>query len=150
MVPNGLIANLYGPINGRRHDGYLLAKSQLIHKLTQKFNVFRVPPYIYGDTAYPLKKYLMVPFKGPINVQQRMVNKEMSKLRVSVEWGFAKIIALFPFLDFKKNLKIYKQEVGNYFKVAAILTNCHTCLYGSQVSQYFECDPPELDEYLAI
>lgn len=86
----------------------------------------------------------MVPFKPAHNRVEEIVNKKMSKIRVSVEWGFAKIIQLFPFLDFKKNLKVYKQELGDYYKVGTILVNCHNCLYGSQVSTYFECDPPTL------
>lgn len=90
----------------------------------------------------------MVPFKGVMTRNQNKLNKKMSKLRVSVEWGFGKILQLFPFLDFKKNLKIYKQPVGNYYKVGVILTNCHTCIYGSQVSDYFGCDPPALEQYL--
>lgn len=90
----------------------------------------------------------MVPFKGALTRNQNRVNKQMSKLRVSVEWGFEKIIQLFPFLDFKKNLKFYKQPIGNYYKVGAIFTNCHTCLYGSQASTYFGCDPPQLEQYL--
>lgn len=141
ILPNGIIANMYGPVNGRRHDGHVLAKSRLIEKLEAKFNIFRTPPYIFSDTGYPLKKFLITPFKATQNRNEKIVNKKMSKLRVTVEWGFAKIIQLFPFLDFK-------QELGNYYKVATILTNCHTCLYGSQVCDYFELDPPTLEDYL--
>lgn len=149
MVPNGIIANWFGPTNGRRHDSFVLAKSRLHDKLEQKFQRYTAPPYIYSDAGFPLKKYLIVPFKGTITRRQNIVNKKMTKLRVAVEWGFSKIVQLFPFLDYKKNMKVYKQEVGNYFKVGVILTNCHTCLYGSQVSSYFGCDPPTLEEYLA-
>lgn len=148
MLPNGIIGNLFGPVNGRRHDGHVLAKSGLLDKLEHKFQGFQSPPYMYSDTGYLLRKFLIVPFKGAVDRRQNMVNKQMTKLRVTVEWGFAKIIQLFPFLDFKKNLKVYKQEVGDYYKVGAILINCHTCLYGSQVCDYFECNPPELEQYL--
>lgn len=61
---------------------------------------------------------------------------------------FAKIIQIFPFLDLKKNLKVYKQSVADYYKVGVILTNCHTCLYGGQVAENFDCEPPQLDIYL--
>lgn len=148
ILPNGIIANLFGSVNGRRHDRHVLAKSRLLTKLQQKFRRFQNPPYMYSDTGYPLKKFLITPFKGAINMRQRFVNKEMSKLRVSVEWGFGKVVQLFPFVDFKKNLKLLNQQVPNYYKVSVILTNCHTCLYGSQVSSYFQCDPPELEDYL--
>ena len=72
-------------------------------------------------------------------------NSKMSKLRVSVEWGFGKTCQLFAFLDFKKNLKILLQPIGKYYLVAAVLANCHTCLYGSQTSTFFGVDPPELE-----
>lgn len=147
-MPNGVIANLFGSIAGRRHDGHLLARSRLVESLEQKFNGIASPPYVYGDSAYPLRKFLITPFRGVHSRPERKVNRLMSSLRVSVEWGFSKIIQLFPFVDFKKNLKLYKQGVSKYFKVATILTNCHTCLYGSQVSDYFDCEPPMLEEYL--
>ena len=38
--------------------------------------------------------------------------------------------------------------MGLYYPVANILTNCHTCLYGSQSSLYFNLAPPVLEDYL--
>ena len=35
VAPNGLIANLYGPVEGRRHDSGMLAMSRLLQKLRQ-------------------------------------------------------------------------------------------------------------------
>lgn len=147
MFPNGIIYNLFGSIVGRRHDGYLLAKSKLIQRMELKFNGWQNPVYIYGDSGYPLLKTLIVPFKGNMNRKEKKANAIMSKLRVTVEWGFAKIISLFPFIDFKKNLKVGKEKVPTFYKVATILTNCHTCLYGSQVCHYFELEPPTLEDY---
>ena len=43
----------------------------------------------------------------------------------------------FFYLDFKRNNKLLLQPVGKYDLVAALLTNCHTCLYGSQTSIFF-------------
>lgn len=63
----------------------------------------------------------------------RQLNRIMSLSRITVEWAFGKIIRYFAFLDVKKNLKLQLQPVGKMYVVAAILTNCHTCLYGSQV-----------------
>lgn len=72
----------------------------------------------------------------------------MSSLRVTVEWWFAKILQIFSFVDYKKNLKICKQNVAKFYKVATILTNCHTCLYGSEGSGYFNSSVPQLENYL--
>lgn len=148
MLPCGIVSNLFGSMIGRRHDGHLFAKSKLCTKIERKFNGWNNPPYLFGDSGYPLSKYVIVPFKGNVTRRETRVNKKMSRLRIAVEWGFSKIIQLFPFVDFKKNLKVNKQSVSKYYKVATILTNCHTCLYGSQVCQYFELDPPRLEEYL--
>jgi len=39
-------------------------------------------------------------------------------------------------------------RVKKYYLVAAIFTNIHTCLKGSQVSTFFDCSPPILEEYM--
>lgn len=149
MLPNGIVHNMFGSVVGRRHDGHLLVRSKIVQKVEQKFSDWEDPPYLYEDSGYPLSKVLIVPFKGGnLSRAQRKVNRKMSAVRVTVEWGFAKVLQLFPFLDFKKNLKVQKQKVPQYYKVATILANCHTCLYGSQVCEYFEIEPPTLEEYL--
>ncbi|CAN0563133.1 unnamed protein product, partial [Laminaria digitata] len=33
VLPNGMIGDMYGPVPGRRHDSYLLHKSQLNERL---------------------------------------------------------------------------------------------------------------------
>lgn len=73
----------------------------------------------------------------------------MSSCRVSVEWGFGKIMGLFQFLNHEENLRVLHQPVGLYYPVANILANCHTCLYGSQTGDYFGLAPPQLEEYLS-
>lgn len=148
LLPNGMIFNLFGAVPGRRHDGHMLAKSRLLQTLEVRFHQYVDPPHIYGDSGYPLRKFLITPFKGRLNRSEKKVNKKMSSLRIAVEWGFAKILQLFPFNDYKKNLKVGKQKVAEIYKVSIILSNCHTCLYSSQVCEYFDCDPPLLEDYL--
>lgn len=75
-------------------------------------------------------------------------NRGMSFVRQAVEWGFGKVVNNFAFVDFKKNQKIMVQEVPTMYKAAVLLTNCHTCLYGSETSMYFDARPPTLNEYL--
>jgi hypothetical protein len=52
----------------------------------------------------------------------------MKVLRIAVEWGFQKVASQFAFVDFKKNQKLLLQEVETMYKIAVLLTNCHTCL----------------------
>ena len=74
-------------------------------------------------------------------------NKGMSSVRVSVEWLFGDVINYFKFLDFKKNLKIRLSQVGKMYIVCAILRNALTCMYKNTTSQFFELEPPTIQEY---
>ena len=148
-TPNGLVANLYGPVEGKRHDCALLAMSGLLQALQQ----FSHGPNgellcIYGDSAYPLRRHLLSPYAGAnLNQQQKDFNKSMSTERVSVEWVFGGIINTFKHTDFKKNIKVGLSSVGKMYKVSALLTNAHGCLYRNQISQFYNIDPPLLEQY---
>ena len=72
----------------------------------------------------------------------------MSKIRQLVEWSFGKVSLLFAFIDFEKNLKLAKQPIASYWRVACLLTNCHSCLYSNQTSMYFGIPTPDLEDYL--
>lgn len=123
----------------------MLSHSEITNQLEANFPGF----CLYGDPAYPLRPQLISPYKGAnLTDGQAAFNKAMSSVRQSVEWEFGKIVALFAFLDFKKNLKLYLQPVGKFYFVGALLKNCHTCIYGSQTSEYFEMNPPTLEHYL--
>jgi hypothetical protein len=52
-VPNGLVANLYGPVEGKKHDSSMLAESGLYNKLEELHILPNGRPCIYGDSSYP-------------------------------------------------------------------------------------------------
>ena len=149
VAPNGIIANLFGPIEGRRHDSFMLAESKILPELEAK-NVGEVEPFcVYGDPAYPLRPELQAPFKGSrLTIHQHDFNKRMSMSRISVEWAFGKVLSLFAFVDFKKNQRLNLLPLAKYFKVAVILTNIHTCFNGSQINEFFKCNPLSVEQYL--
>lgn len=137
VCPNGIIANLFGLIAGRHHDAFMLCESNLMTKLEAKFR----PPHVYalyGDPAYPLRPHLLAPYKGVIITREQQVFNQ----------GMSKVVQYFAFLDFKKNLKILLQPIGKYYAVGVILTNCHTCIYGSVTSSFFHVPPPDVQTYL--
>lgn len=150
VAPDGMILDMYGPIEGRRHDMALFAASGLGDQFEQgQWTDRDGHPYsLYGDPAYPLKDYLQSPIRNPTTVNEQLFNARMSSVRECVEWGFGKIIQNFAFLDFKKNLKVLLQPVGKLYIVGSFLTNCHTCLYGSQTGEFFGLQPPNIEEYL--
>ena len=127
----------------------MLAESGLVRDLERyAFSTVGQPMCIYGDPAYPLRVHLQGPFQGAaLTPQMEMFNDSMSSVRVSVEWLFGDILNYFKFLDFKKNLKIGLSSVGKTYVVCALLRNALTCLYGNNTSDFFELDPPSLQDY---
>lgn len=149
--PDGMIVNLKGAYEGRKHDAAILRESQLYNQLEESVRFPNGENFIiYGDQAYGIRELLLTPFpnRAGLTPEQQEFNARMSEIRIAVEWGFGKVIAEFAFLDFKKNQKLLLQEVATMYSTAVILTNCHTCLYGSQTAQSFNIDPIELEEYL--
>ncbi|XP_068752999.1 uncharacterized protein [Montipora capricornis] len=151
VLPNGLIANMYGPVEGRKHDASMLTESGFLRDLQQfAFSHARQPMCVYGDPAYPLRVHLQCPFRhGVLTDQMKAYNASMSVVRSSVEWLFGDIINYFKCLDFKKNLKIGLSSVGKMYIVSALLQNALTCLYGNQTSSFFALEPPTLEEYFS-
>ena len=88
-LPNGLIENLYGPVEGRRHDAGMLKDSGLLNDLSRAgFNTRGEVLCLYGDPAYPLRPNLMRPYcQGDVPVltpEMEAFNTAMSSVRVSV------------------------------------------------------------------
>ena len=75
-TPNGLVANLFGPVEGRRHDSGMLADSAILPLLEQySINQNGNHLCIYGDLAYTIRLQLQTPFsKPPLNPQQAAYN----------------------------------------------------------------------------
>ena len=144
VTPDGIVAHLFGPVVGRVHDARLFNESGLLPILEEHFNVPAPlgPFYLYGDPAYGLNRWVVCPYKGAhITAAQEEFNRRMSSVREAVEWAFGKVVNLFAFVDYKKNLKLGLQQVGSFYIVAVLLTNCHTCLYGVRSQTSSELRP---------
>lgn len=151
LCPDGIIVSLKGAYPGHRHDAGIFRDSGLYQELEQHTAFGDRRYFIYGDQGYSLRELLITPFSQhqiAQDPQRQHFNNIMSTLRVAVEWGFGKIVQEFAFLDLKKNQRLLLQEVSTMYHVATILINCHTCLYGSQQSSYFDIETPPLELYL--
>ena len=150
VTPNGLIANLCGPFEGKRHDSVMLHESGLLNELQRVAFYNGQPLCLYGDPAYPLGVHLQAPYRSNnLTPQMTLYNKAMSEIRVSVELLFGNICNYFKFIDFKKQMKVHLSAVGKMYFVCALLENAQTCLYGNQVSEMFEIAPPSLNDYFS-
>ncbi|KAF7326333.1 DDE Tnp4 domain-containing protein [Mycena kentingensis (nom. inval.)] len=157
-LPNGLIGHLYGPMEGRRNDNALLAESDLLGKCelhARKPNTDNnTPPaaryfQVFGDPAYGVSPLILSPFAGPGERTRAELawNECMAAVRIEVEHGFAGVLAKWPFLNAWWKHRIYSSPIGRYYRVGALLTNALNCLRPNQTSQFFQCQPPPLEEY---
>ena len=100
VTPNGLIANLAGPFEGKRHDSTKPHESGLLTDLRRVAFYNGDPLCLYGDPAYPLEIHLQASFKGNnIIPQMALYNKAMSEVRIAVEMLFGNISNYFKFID---------------------------------------------------
>jgi len=149
VFPNGIQPFPFGPVLGSRHDSFLLRVSGVLHALRLACMRLGADYVLFGDSAYPISRFLWRMYKGVQSPAQKAFNAQMAPLRIAAEWGFGKIVTLWPFLDYRKKHMILLSPVGLYFPVGNVLTNMHTCLYGSNISNAFDMEPPSLSAYMA-
>jgi hypothetical protein len=154
VVPDGLIALLFGPVNGCRHDSYLLSVSgvlQQLRELMPEDGSNGIVYSLYGDPAYPQSHYLFGGFwNAAVGSPEAAWNTAMSRVRECVEWGFKEIIAQFSFLDFKGSMKIFQSPVAQYYILGAFFQNIRSLKYSNQTASYFSATTMTLDAYLAL
>ena len=157
-TPDGILVEMHGPHAGRHNDLRSLRESRLLERLF-RYAINRYPHRdgrlrvwaLFGDRGYNHgHPCLQVPYKGAAAQPDhaRRYNHRMAAIREPVEWSFGKVAVLFAFVDFEKNQKLFLQPVASYWRIATLLTNCHSCLYGNQTSKYFLVPTPPLEVYL--
>ena len=77
-------------------------------------------------------------------------NKIFPKVRIAVEWDFGHTSNLFKFTQTWNNIKLLKHRNHQYYYfISTLLRNLHVCCYGNITSNYFNCKPPSLEDYLS-
>ncbi|EIN08186.1 hypothetical protein PUNSTDRAFT_69324 [Punctularia strigosozonata HHB-11173 SS5] len=160
VSPDGLIVHLFGPVEGRHNDNWLLRESHLLQyceAYARRPDVPTTAPpgeqymQVYGDSAYGVSHLILSPFNtrsgGQLSAEQRQFNDTMGSLRVEVEHGFAEVLRYWPFLRMCWVMKIYWSPVGIWYRVGVLLTNARNCLHPNQISRRFACPPPTLEQY---
>jgi nuclease HARBI1 len=150
-TPDGIVFHCFGPFEGRRHDMHLYAQSGIDDVLSQELQIDGVQHYLYGDSGYALRPYLITPFEGAVlTVDESLFNKRMSKVRVSVEWAFKDIKKYFAHVAVPRKMVLSRTPVGSWYLASCLLWNFRCCLEGSPTSTYFDCTAPTLTQYLAL
>jgi nuclease HARBI1 len=105
---------------------------------------------VYGDSGYNARPFVEVPLSGhQVNEDQSAYNKAMSSCRISVEWIFKEVKMYWTSVDYKRKMRLLECPVGALYISAHLLTNFRNCVYPNPISQYFNCRPPSLEEYLS-
>lgn len=153
-TPDGIISHFMGSWPGSRRYWSMYIESGLPQRLRELYIGKRAEDrcYLYIDPAYLLSYGIMSAYRALpdclLNPVLQEVNAFMSSFRVSVENSFGKVLTLWGFNGDKANLKIGLSPVAAYFTVSVLLANVHSCIYGNQTRQPFDCQPPTLKEYL--
>ena len=154
LVPDDYIACLYGPMLAKTHDAKLLCQSNLmeqLHNVMLDNNSNETIYSLYGDLAYPQSSYLLGGFRNVINgMDEANFNRLMSSIRITVEWGYCKIIEQWKFLDFCQAMRIFQSPVVQYYINAAFLSNLRNCMIGKKTRNYSNTHQMTIEEYLAL
>lgn len=149
-TPDGMCVHLFGPEVGRRHDMFLYAASGADAMLEGILEIDGRQYVVYGDSGYSARVFLEIPFDGAsLSAVKKAFNKAMSKSRVTVEWFFKEVKLLWSFVDCKRRLRLKQMPVGLLYRAAVLLTNFRNCVEANEISQFFNCPPPSLDEYIS-
>lgn len=84
-----------GPVEGRRHDIYVLRQSRILDLLEEACDGDN-DLVIFGDKGYAQAGRLRAAYKGAqLTDEQKEFNLEMSRVREAVEWSFKVPSAMF-------------------------------------------------------
>ena len=151
--PDGILQNL-GVVAGRRHDRIGLRNSRINTKLENAQNNRGVPALqqgiTYVDKGFVNLSHVRAAFHGVnVLVWQMVENIKMKRPRgVGIEMPFCKILQNSKIVGWWRGRKIQLNSVAKVFYLAVIFCNVHTCTYGSEVSEYFDCLPPTVSSYM--
>ena len=145
-APDGTIVHGFGPLEGIRHAWTLYVKSELDEMLPHVLNYRKEKSCLFGDSGC---WYFIVPFTGTsMSPPQQLFNKSMSSVCIINEWIFKEIKLYFSTVDIKSKVRVGKSPVGMLYKAAMLVTNIRNAIYPNEVTQFFQCEPLSLEEYL--
>lgn len=151
IAPNGLVIHSFGPEVGRRNDNRFLRLSGL-----RRIMALRLRPYhlhLYCDSAYAFGVPSLIRCRrNAPNAALRHAYRLLNKGRISVEWGFGRVLNLWNYCGHKYAQRSLQTQPGTVYRCTVLLTNLYHCFYPGtcQVAQYFDCPVPSPWYYLGV
>jgi len=129
---NCLFRNIYVGWPGSVHDARVFANSLLYSKVCSgeilqgsslQYRGNEIPILLVGDSAYPIKSWLMKPFphSSTLTDQQKTFNYRLSRARVQVEIAFGRLKARWRRLS--KQMDIHIDNVPHVITACCVLHN---------------------------
>lgn len=133
-----LIRNCYTGWPGCAHDARVLRNSSL-YESAEAGTAIHGDHYILADTAYPLKQWLITPFRdnGHLIQEQRNFNRVVSSCRQTVERAIGHLKGRVRML---KEVPVHKAaNVAQVITAGCILHNL-CIMQGDDIEQYIEIE----------
>jgi hypothetical protein len=148
---DGMIYDLFADVAGHQNDRGVYNASNFRQAMEAAQLGQPVTFKAYTDKGYDSDDAIESAYHGPapVSADQHYANWLMSPYRVTVEWAFSKIKSRCPFMKSKGLMKVQQSHVIRFLKVAALLTNAHTCLAGSGTGLYYKLQAPSVTDYFA-
>jgi len=149
---------VWGPWRGVFHDSTMFSRSGVLQDLEDISRELGQDFIAFGDSAYPLNRYMQRILKGPatgegLTAWERRYNALMARFRIIVENVFAVCEQSWGILRDRHNLRLGNQAVGKLFPLAILFYNIRTILYGNNIVSYMGEDvlmDITLSEYLSF
>mmetsp|Transcript_29832 Transcript_29832/g.60982 ORF Transcript_29832/g.60982 Transcript_29832/m.60982 type:complete len:427 (-) Transcript_29832:203-1483(-) len=146
--PDGIMGYLYGLESIRRSDLNCLEWSDINEKVKVAQDQAGIPPanhvIAYGDSIYPQCSHLHS------KTGDAAMDAGMNSARQAIEHHYGECAMYFPFLSYKKKVKIgSSMPLEALYFCMHLFRNVYTCLYGNKTSVRFNCEPPTPEEYMA-
>ena len=129
----------------------MLAESQMLAQLQNLMPIENIVYALYANTAYPDSDVLFRSFRNVLpGSLEAQFNTEMSHVCETVECDFKEILQQWAYLGSKPAMQVFKTAVARFYVLGVFLVNCRSCIYGNQVSKYFNLRPMTLETYLQL
>lgn len=150
ISPCGLVEDVAGPYPGRVSDSRMVDRCRLEDRLRDFCYIGGSNYKLYGDPAFGASRFISKPFRRTVATEVESIrNTRMSRMRVTVEQAIGHVTQTFSAMDFVRTERVGDGDVCKKYLIACLLRNFMTCIRGgNQISEYFGCYPPSLDEFL--
>ena len=100
VFANGLLPYAVFDPEGAHHDAHALHNAGTLELLEEASEQLGHDVRAGADSGFPVHRFCTPMFRGQMDALRARFNADYSPGRVTVEWGFRKVVALYPYVDY--------------------------------------------------